>query len=103
MLFPYSQVSKSLTLLFPSGPYSNFRVGAAVLTESPSTNSEINSSSSKNRIYTGANVENAAYPAGICAERVAVGAAVAAGVRRGKILAVAVASDLPGSGKGKDE
>ncbi|KAF4594612.1 cytidine deaminase [Ophiocordyceps camponoti-floridani] len=47
-------------------PYSHFRVGAAVL-------------SSDGRITTGANVENASYPVGTCAERVALAAAVVGG------------------------
>ncbi|MBE3583240.1 MAG: cytidine deaminase [Limnochordaceae bacterium] len=49
-------------------PYSHFAVGAAVRTGS-------------GRVFTGVNVENAAYPAGICAERVAAAAAIAAGER----------------------
>ncbi len=50
-------------------PYSRFHVGAAVLAED-------------GRIFTGCNVENASYPAGICAERTAVSHAVSEGVRR---------------------
>lgn len=50
-------------------PYSKFPVGAAVLTES-------------GRIFSGCNVENAAYPLGNCAEKTAICAAVAAGERR---------------------
>ena len=50
-------------LLTRSGPYSHFRVGASLLL-------------SNGEIVIGANVENAAYPSGTCAERVAIGTAV---------------------------
>jgi len=56
-------------------PYSNFPVGVAVLT-------------GDGTIVTGCNVENASYPLTTCAERVAIGAAVAGGART--IQAVAV-------------
>ena len=57
-------------------PYSNFRVGAALLCEDGS-------------VYTGCNMENAAYTPGICAERTAVYKAVSEGKR--KFVAIAVA------------
>ena len=60
-------------------PYSNFQVGAALLTGS-------------GRIVTGCNVENASYGLTICAERVAVSAAVAAGECRFEGLAVATSN-----------
>ena len=59
-------------------PYSNFSVGAALL-------------AADGRVFTGCNVENISYGLTNCAERVAIGAAVAAGVR--EFLAVAVVAD----------
>lgn len=59
-------------------PYSNFHVGAALL-------------AADGRIFSGCNVENISYGLTNCAERVAIGAAVAAGVR--EFLAVAVVAD----------
>jgi cytidine deaminase len=56
-------------------PYSHFPVGAAVLCGS-------------GRIYTGCNMENNSYGACLCAERNAIGTAVAAGEREMKALAV---------------
>ncbi len=56
-------------------PYSHYQVGAALLTAS-------------GRIYDGVNIENAAYPTGICAERVAVFKAVSEGERHFEAIAV---------------
>ena len=56
-------------------PYSNYQVGAAVLTES-------------GRIYDGVNIENAAYPVTICAERNAIFKAVSNGERKFQAIAV---------------
>jgi cytidine deaminase len=64
---------------FAYAPYSQYQVGAALLTKS-------------GRIYTGVNVENAAYPAGICAERTAVFKAVTAGEKDYKAIAVVTAN-----------
>ena len=63
-------------------PYSSFRVGAALL-------------SSDGRITDGCNVENASYPAGICAERGAIAAAVASGVREFRAIAIATEAEAP--------
>lgn len=63
-------------------PYSGYRVGAAVLADS-------------GEIYDGVNVENAAYPTGMCAERSAIFNAVAQGER--KFTAIAVSTENGGS------
>ena len=63
-------------------PYSKYLVGAALL-------------AANGEVYTGCNVENAAYPATICAERVALVKAVSEGVR--SFVAVAVVTDNAGS------
>lgn len=57
-------------------PYSRFAVGAALLC-------------ADGRIFVGCNIENAAYNAGICAERAALSAAVSAGARAFSAIAVA--------------
>jgi cytidine deaminase len=63
-------------------PYSRFRVGAALRT-------------STGEIVAGCNVENAAYGEALCAERVAVSAAVARGLREFDEIAIASESDDP--------
>jgi cytidine deaminase len=63
-------------------PYSHFAVGAALLT-------------TDGRIFTGCNVENISYGLTICAERVAVGTAIAAGYRNFVGLAVVADTTTP--------
>jgi cytidine deaminase len=58
-------------------PYSEFNVGCAVLARD-------------GRVVEGVNVENAAYPLGICAERTALARAVAEGYRPGDFVAAAI-------------
>ncbi|KAF2146489.1 uncharacterized protein K452DRAFT_282664 [Aplosporella prunicola CBS 121167] len=77
-------------------PYSSFRVGCALLLHPSSSNPQTPPTTTPT-IIQGANVENAAYPVGTCAERVAVGTAVVqAGLRRGGVKAVGVATDIQG-------
>lgn len=63
-------------------PYSSFRVGAALL-------------GSDGSITEACNVENAAFPAGTCAERAALATAIARGVRSFRVLAIASSADEP--------
>lgn len=63
-------------------PYSGFAVGAALLDE-------------QGRLHTGANIENAAYPEGLCAEAVALAHLVMAGGRQVRAVAVVADSAWP--------
>ena len=58
-------------------PYSEYLVGAVVLTRD-------------GRVFEGVNVENAAYPLGVCAERTALARAATDGVRPGDVEVVAI-------------
>lgn len=63
-------------------PYSRFAVGAALVTAS-------------GRIFTGCNVENLSFGLTMCAERVALGAAVAAGERTFRAIAIVADTAVP--------
>lgn len=63
-------------------PYSKFKVGAALLTKS-------------GKIYTGCNIENAAYPVSCCAERVAIFNAIADGEMDFEEMAVVADTERP--------
>src|SRR5271165_5957144 len=70
-------------------PYSRFKVGAALRTPGGA-------------IYSGGNVENAAYPEGVCAETSAVSAMAQAGERRiAEICVIGDGEDLRGIASGK--
>ena len=66
-------------------PYSDFSVGAAVL-------------DAEGRVFSGSNVENASYGLTICAERSAVFAAIAEGVRELKVIALVSETGAPPCG-----
>ena len=69
-------IKKAIEMLnFSYAPYSNFHVGAALLT-------------SEGKIYTGCNIENAAYGPSNCAERTAIFKAVSEGKKEFEAIAV---------------
>ncbi len=63
-------------------PYSKFKVGSAVLTDT-------------GKIYAGCNVENASYGLTLCAERIAIGKAVSEGASNFEAIAVVVDTRVP--------
>lgn len=63
-------------------PYSGLKLGAAIRAED-------------GHIYVGANVENASYPEGLCAEAAAIAAMIAGGVRRIAAMAVVGPGETP--------
>ena len=71
-------------------PYSSFRVGAAVLSD-------------RGQIFIGANVENASYPEGICAEGAAIAAMVASGHKTIRAIAIAADPSVPPCGGCRQE
>ena len=58
-------------------PYSHYNVGATLVTTG-------------GRVYDGVNVENAAYPLGVCAEKTAISRAASDGVRPGEVEAIGI-------------
>ncbi len=68
-------------------PYSQFRVGAALLSADTETQDAV--------VFQGCNVENAAYSLAICAERVAITQAVANGYRQFRAIAVVAEQTQP--------
>ncbi|KAF7854648.1 hypothetical protein EAF04_010217 [Stromatinia cepivora] len=77
------QTRSSAAKLTAYCPYSRFRVGATILTK-------------EGEYVDGANVENAAYPVGTCAERVAFGKAVTGGWREVGFRALGLSTDARG-------
>lgn len=65
-------------------PYSQFSVGAALEADD-------------GHVYVGCNVENASYPVGMCAERVALGQAIACGARKFRRIVVLASGAKPAS------
>lgn len=63
-------------------PYSKYQVGSALVDE-------------KGKVFTGCNVENASYPAGLCAERTAIVKMVSEGGKKIKTIVVAASSEEP--------
>jgi cytidine deaminase len=69
---------------FAQAPYSNYRVGAALLT-------------ADGRVFTGANVESSSYGLSVCAERVALFKALSEGADNFTTMAIATDSHPPAS------
>jgi cytidine deaminase len=65
-------------------PYSNYKVGAAVVAEDE-------------RVFFGCNVENASYGLSLCAERTAIASAVAAGAKRIRVVVLVTDAEPPGT------
>ena len=61
--------------------YSNFYVGCALLSDN-------------NEVFLGCNIESAAYPSTMCAERVAIYSAIAQGITKFKAIAIAAVAFL---------
>lgn len=80
----FSNLSKAATAAKATAycPYSNFHVGATLLT-------------ADGTLVSGANIENASYPVGTCAERVAFGKAITEGHKVFRAVAVATDLDTP--------
>ncbi|MCI7068722.1 MAG: cytidine deaminase [Mollicutes bacterium] len=72
------EAKKALDLAYT--PYSNFRVGAAVLTKD-------------GKCFLGANVENSSYPLSMCAERNAIYHAIMEGKKKEDFVALAIVAD----------
>ena len=80
MILEKSKAEELLKIAFEQtksayAPYSHFHVGAALLTKS-------------GKVYTGCNIENAAYPATVCAERTAIFKAVSEGETQFESIAI---------------
>ena len=69
-------------MAFSYSPYSNFKVGAALLCSS-------------GKIYTGCNIENASFGATNCAERTAIFKAVSEGEKEFEVIAISSSGDSP--------
>jgi cytidine deaminase len=82
--WPALRTAAQAAMTLAYAPYSEFAVGAAALVDD-------------GRIVVGCNVENASYGLTVCAERNAIAAAVAAGARRIRAVAVVSAARPPAS------
>lgn len=78
MKYPINEAFEAKEMAY--APYSNFNVGAALLC-------------SDGRVYKGCNIENSSYPVTICAERVAIGNAIADGNRDFEALVITGGDD----------